>query len=48
MLKAGVGMLRWLWGASSSVVRAPAADKAGGSGFVSWWLPWVFSTSGGL
>ena len=41
-LKAGVELLRWLWGAIlGSVVRAPAA-KAGDHGFDSRWLPWVF------
>ena len=47
-LKAGVKLPGWLWGSShSSVARAPAA-KAGGSGFNSQWLPWVFSLPAGL
>ena len=34
-------------GSRSSVVRAPAA-KAGGPGFDSRWLPWVFPLPAGL
>ena len=47
-LKAGVKLPGWLWGGGgSSVARAPAA-KAGGPGFNSQWLPWVFSLPAGL